>query len=70
MISNEKLPQNFEVEKFILGSVFRSELAKNKILLSLTVDDFFTLKNKIIFEAIQNMNAKNIDVSFLNLVTE
>ena len=70
MISNEKLPENFEIEKIILGSAINSELAKNKILLSLTAEDFFTFKNRVIFEIIYDLNNKNKDISFYNLVVE
>ena len=67
MINNEKLPENFEVEKTVLAASINFELAKNKVLLSLTSDDFFTPKNKIIFETIRDLNNENKEVNFLNL---
>ena len=70
MINNEKLPENFEVEKTVLATSINFELAKNKVLLSLTSDDFFTPKNKIIFETIYNLNSENKEVNFLNLNTK
>jgi replicative DNA helicase len=65
---NNKNPEYFEIEKIILLSAINSKLTKNKVLLSLTSDDFFITKNKIIFE--YNSNNKNKKNGYLSSVSE
>lgn len=70
MIPYEKLPENYLVEQKILSFALKNNLFVAKIVSLLSEEDFFDLKNKIIFNAILNLNNQNQKITISNLVTE
>ena len=67
-----ELPNNFEVEKTILGLMIMDDHLANNLLPSLEIDDFYegNLQNRTIFLAIKSLKEKNQPVDFTTVVSE
>lgn len=66
-ISNEKLPRCISNEKSCLGAMIVSRFALSEGLAGLESNDFFDVKNKLIFNAIVNLYEKKnkVDIALL-----
>ena len=64
------LPFNEDAEKAVLGSALLSNEALYSILASLQEDDFYVIKNRIIFRAIANLFNKKTAVDTLTVTEE
>ena len=64
------LPFNEDAEKAVLGSALLSKEALYTILASLQEEDFYVIKNKKIFRAIQSLFSKKTDVDTLTVTEE
>ena len=69
-ISVDKLPRNIEAEKATLGAMLSDRAVKDDGLALLAVTDFFLKNHQIIFEAIFNVNDKNIKVDIQTVAQE
>ena len=69
-ISVDKLPRNIEAEKATLGAMLKSRAIKDDGLAMLHVTDFFLKIHQTIFEAIFNVNDKNIKVDIQTVAQE
>lgn len=68
-VAFDKLPRNIEAEKATLGTMLSSRVAKDDALSLLKLEDFYSDIHKKVFEAIYNLNSKNIVVD-IQTVTE
>ena len=64
------LPFNEDAEKAVLGSALLSNEALYSILASLQEDDFYVIKNRIIFRAVSNLFNKKTAVDTLTVTEE
>ena len=69
-ISVDKLPRNIEAEKATLGAMLKSRAIKDDGLAMLHVTDFFLKIHQTIFEAIFNVNDKNIKIDIQTVAQE
>ena len=64
------LPFNEDAEKAVLGSALLSNEALYSILASLEEEDFYVIKNRILFRAIANLFNKKTAVDTLTVTEE
>lgn len=69
-VSIDKLPRNIEAEKATLGAMLQDRAVKDDGLALLAVTDFFLKIHQTIFEAIFNVNDKNIKVDIQTVAQE
>lgn len=69
-ISQDKLPRNIDAEKALLGAILTSSEVKDQALAELALTDFFLPIHQKIFEAIFNLNDKNISVDVQTVTQE
>ncbi|MCQ2792073.1 MAG: replicative DNA helicase [Bacilli bacterium] len=69
-IALDKLPRNIEAEKATLGAMLSSRAVKDQALADLSIDDFFLKIHQRIFEAVFNLNDKNIKVDIQTVAQE
>jgi len=68
---NEKaMPKNIEAEIAVLGSVFLSKYALEKVLEELTSDEFYLESHAKIFSAIKNLAEKGTPIDITTLTAE
>jgi len=67
---NREVPNNIEAEQSVLGAMLLSKYALQIALETLTNDNFYLDKHSKIFDALKNLNAKNIPVDITTLTTE
>jgi hypothetical protein len=67
MVIESKLPQEIEAEESILVSIFLDSTCRDKIFSSLSDDDFYASRNKIVFEKCKELRGSGgeIDLSIL-----
>ena len=64
------LPNNKEAEQSLLSSMFISRYALEKATDLLSGDDFYYDNNRIIYNALENINKKGIPVDMTSVITE
>ena len=67
---NNKIPNNQEAEKSVLGSMFMSKYALQKCCDSLLKEQFYNDNHGKIFEAMKNLNDKGIPVDLTTVTAE
>ena len=68
-MNERKIPNNTNAEQSIIGAMFLSKYALQRVLESLTKEEFYLESHKKIFEAIEDLNEKNIPID-ITTVTE
>ena len=64
------IPNNQEAEQSLLSSMFLSKYALDKAIDLLSVDDFYYDNNRVIFNALVNLNNKNSPIDMTSIITE
>ena len=64
------IPNNKEAEQSLLSSMFISHYALEKATDLLTEDDFYYDNNRIIYNALDNLNKKNVPIDMTSVITE
>ena len=64
------IPNNQEAEQSLLSSMFLSKYALDKAIDLLSVDDFYYDNNRVIFNALVNLNSKNSPIDMTSIITE
>lgn len=67
---NKNIPNNFEAEQSVIGSMFLSKYALDKACETLTKDSFYSSKNALIFDTIKEMNESKKPIDVTTLTTE
>jgi len=67
---NNKIPNNQEAEKSVLGSMFMSKYALQKCCDSLMKEQFYNDNHAKIFEAMKNLNDKGLPVDLTTITAE
>ena len=67
---NNKIPNNQEAEKSVLGSMFMSKYALQKCCDSLIKEQFYNDNHAKIFEAMKNLNDKGLPVDLTTVTAE
>lgn len=67
---NKNIPNNFEAEQSVLGSMFLSQYALDKACETLTKDKFYNNNNALIFETIKGMNDEKKPIDITTLTSE
>jgi replicative DNA helicase len=67
---NKNIPNNFEAEQSVLGSMFLSKYALDKACETLTKETFYNNNNAIIFETIKGMNDEKKPIDITTLTSE
>ena len=68
-MNERKIPNSAGAEQSIIGAMFLSKYALQRVLETITKDEFYLESHKRIFEAIEELNEKNIPVD-ITTVTE
>ncbi len=66
----KNIPNNFEAEQAVLGSMFLSKYALNKACETLTKDNFYNERNAIIFDTLKNMAESKKPIDSTTLTSE
>lgn len=66
----EDLPHNLQAEKAVIGSALLNAEAMINVLSMLSKEDFFDIKNQIIYQAMLNIQLKNTPVDVLTVSEE
>ena len=69
-MAGRSLPSNKEAEQSLLSSMFISHYALEKATDILTSDDFYYDNNRILYNALDNLNKRNIPIDMTSVVTE
>lgn len=64
------IPNNQEAEQSLLSSMFLSKYALDKAIDLLSADDFYYDNNRVIFNALVNLNSKNSPIDMTSIITE
>ena len=64
------VPNNQEAEQSLLSSMFISHYALERAVDALNEDDFYYDNNRVIYNALENLNKKNIPIDMTSVVTE
>ena len=64
------IPNNKEAEQSLLSSMFISRYALERATDALNEDDFYYDNNRIIFNALDNLNKKNTPIDMTSVITE
>ena len=64
---NRQIPQNIEAEKSVLAALMLNSEAAEEILVKLSPENFFRPSHRVIFEAAQNLNERNIPIDQISL---
>ena len=64
------MPANIEAEKALLGCILLDENLMVEAIDSLSVDDFYDSKNKVIFSAMSNLKDNNLKIDITTLLSE
>ena len=64
------IPSNKEAEQSLLSSMFISHYALEKATDTLTTDDFYYDNNRVIFNALDNLNKNNTPIDMTSVITE
>lgn len=67
-IKTKSLHHSNEIEEAILGLAIQNNAVAMKMVAYLTIDDFYFLKNKIIFETIDFLVEQNLKIESANLI--
>ena len=65
--ARKSLPQNIEAEQTVLAACLLSTGVFEEVSLKLKPESFFRPAHKMIFEAMREMNARSIPVSYTHL---
>ena len=66
----KEIPNNIEAEQSVIGAMFLSKYAVQKAVETLTSDSFFLEKHGKIFNAIKDLNSKEIAIDITTLTSE
>lgn len=66
----KEIPNNIEAEQSVIGAMFLSKYALQKAVETLTSDSFFLEKHGKIFNAIKDLNSKEIAIDITTLTSE
>lgn len=66
---NRELPKNIEAEKSLLGSMFWSKIALQRVCEEVNSEIFYLDSHRKIFEAIKELYVKNEPVDITTLTT-
>ncbi|MDO4368923.1 MAG: replicative DNA helicase [bacterium] len=66
----KEIPNNIEAEQSVIGAMFLSKYAIQKAVETLTSDSFFLEKHGKIFNAIKDLNSKEIAIDITTLTSE
>lgn len=66
----KEIPNNIEAEQSVIGAMFLSKYALQKAVETLTKESFFLEKHSKIFEAIKELNSKEIAIDITTLTNE
>ena len=69
-LSDKVPPHSLEAEQAVLGALLLNWGAMADVVSQLRPDRFYSLQNQIIFEALLNLYAKNIQGDTLSLINE
>ena len=69
-MAGRSLPSNKEAEQSLLSSMFISHYALEKATDILTSDDFYYDNNRVLYNALDNLNKRNIPIDMTSVVTE
>ena len=69
-MNDKSMPQRIDAEQAILGSMFLSDIALQKIVESINKDMFYLDSHKKIFETIKNLYDKNIPIDMTTVTAE
>ena len=64
------IPNNKEAEQSLLSSMFISRYALERAVDTLNEDDFYYDNNRVIFNALNNLNKKNTPIDMTSVITE
>lgn len=64
------MPANIEAEKALLGCILLDENLMVEAIDSLSVDDFYDSRNKVIFSAMSNLKDNNLKIDITTLLSE
>ena len=64
------VPSNQEAEQSLISSMFISKYALEKAIDTLSSDDFYYDNNRIIFNVLASLNAKNTPIDMTSIITE
>lgn len=69
-MDNRPLPQNIEAEKEVLSSIIQNEKILCDIAEILTPEDFYSIKNKIIYETVIDLFKEDTKISSTTIITK